>query len=151
MLTKSLPVKLTLDEIRLRGQEVAALIKSADRLEFEKKEAADNFKAQIEACKLYVNKLTTEITEGQVWREVQIEEVKDWTTQQVQTVRMDTGEIVDIRPMTPKELTRPLPFPQPVPMKHEERGFDTVTMVVGEEEHDITHIVTGEARHKKAS
>lgn len=110
MLTKRLPVKLTDEELRLRGENLAAFEKQIGELEAEKKSSNDNFKSKIEACELEIERLVTQITERQELRDVQIEEIKDWDNQQVRTIRVDTQETVDVRPMTPNELSRPLPF-----------------------------------------
>lgn len=54
--------------------------------------------------------LTKQLNSKQEWRDVQIEERKDWVSQEVITYRLDTGEEIDRRPMTPRETQRPLPM-----------------------------------------
>lgn len=110
MITKRLPVKLTDDEIRLRGVEAAKLSRLIDSTEAEAKMTAKMFKEDIERLAKEHSRLTEQIWAGQEYREVQIEERKCWGDQKVETIRLDTREIIDVRPMTPQELARPLPM-----------------------------------------
>jgi hypothetical protein len=115
MITRKLPVKLTREEIHHRGKRLAVLEAEITDLEFEKKEAAGNFKSLIEGRKTEVGRRTREINEEQEYRQVEIIEQKDWDTREVLTIRKDTGEVVEARPMTPEERQRPIPFNTPRP------------------------------------
>jgi hypothetical protein len=139
MLTKKLPVMLTDEEIRLRGQELASLTKRYGELEREKKENADVYKSQLETCKLRATKLTEEITSGQEDRDVQIEERKDWDRQQVLTIRLDTYQTVDVRAMTPQELRRPMALPFGRPARNDEESPESVVQTAEDTEAPEAH------------
>lgn len=114
MQTKTLPCQLTEEEIRLRGLRLATLRSEIGDIEIEKKAANQEFKERIESREKQCGTLVKQITSGQEYREVIIEEVKDWESQSVRTIRVDTGETVEVRAMTPRELQRPIPFDRPI-------------------------------------
>lgn len=111
MITRKLPVKLTNEEVRLRGKRLAALQAEIASLETKKKAAADDFKSQIGERETEMSRLTREINEERELRDVQVTEEKNWELGEVHLIRLDTGEVVEIRPMTPQELKRPSLFP----------------------------------------
>lgn len=110
MLTRKLPVKLTKEEIRLKGKRLATLEAEVETLEDEKKAKADDFKSKINARRTEILGLTREINEEREYRQVEVAEQKDYDLMEVQIVRKDTLEVVEARPMTPQERNRPLPF-----------------------------------------
>lgn len=110
MLTRKLPVKLTNDEVRMKGKRMAVLQGEIQQLGEEKKEIVSDFTSKINGRTTEILKLTREINEGAEYRQVEIVERKDWIEREVQVIRQDTGEVVDARPMTPAELQRPIPF-----------------------------------------
>lgn len=110
MLTEILPVKLTETEIRERGIKLAGVLQDIGKEETAKKDAASAAKSRIDLLETEATKIAFAIRAGQEDREIQVEEQKDYEAQEVRTARLDTGEIVHRRAMTPKELQRPLPI-----------------------------------------
>lgn len=106
MRTQRLPVKLTTEEVRLRGIQMAGLENQFEEASAEAKQSAKAFKDSLESLRHSILKLTDQISSGKEYRDVQVEERKDWDTQEVLTIRLDTYEVVDRRPMTPNELSR---------------------------------------------
>lgn len=113
MLTEKLACDLTPEEIRLRGKEAARLTRAIAKIEIKAKHKASEYKEEIKRLRKQHERLTEEIHTEQEYRDVQIEERKDWTAQRVETIRLDTDEVINTRPMTPQELQRPIPFEQP--------------------------------------
>jgi hypothetical protein len=110
MLTEILPVVLTDDEVRERGIKLAGVLQDIGREEFSKKSFNEGVKGRVDALESEADKLVTVIRAGKEDREVQVEEQKDYKAQEVRTVRLDTGEVIHHRAMTPRELQRPLPI-----------------------------------------
>lgn len=110
MLTEILPVKLTNDELRERGERLAGLLEEIATEEAEKKAANDMAKDVIERLETKAYMLARVIRSRQEDREVQVDEVEDLEAKEFRTVRIDTGETVHRRRMTPEELQRPLPI-----------------------------------------
>ena len=119
MNTENLPCKLSDEELRLRGKKLATLWAEIAQIETRKKVAMQEFKQEIESREADCLTLVKQINEGQEWREVQIEEVKDWEASSVRTIRIDTGEMVNVRAMTPRETQRHLEFPTLAPVEVE--------------------------------
>jgi len=115
MITRKLPVKLTREEVHHRGKRLATIEAEISDIEFEKKEVNADFKSKLEGRKTEIARLTREINEEAEYRQVQIIEQKDWDTREVLTIRQDTGEVIEARPMTPEERQRPIPFNTPRP------------------------------------
>lgn len=113
MQTKTLPCQLTEEEIRLRGLRLATLRSEIGDIEIEKKAANQEFKERIESREKQCGTLVKQITSGQEYREVIVKDVEDFDKQQVCTIRVDTGDTVEVRAMTPHELQRPIPFEKP--------------------------------------
>lgn len=110
MNTRSLAVKLTDQEVQIRGQRLASLRAEIGEIEHKKKVVNQELKGEIESREKECASLVRQITSGQEYRGVIVKEVENWDAQTVNTIRVDTGGTVDIRAMTPKELQRPIPF-----------------------------------------
>lgn len=113
MITRRLPVKLTFEEVRLRGKRMATLESEVEALEDEKKAITGDFKSKIDGRRAEILALTRQINEEQEYRQVEVVERKDWDELVIDTVRTDTGDILESRPMTPSERQRPIPFASP--------------------------------------
>jgi len=113
MITRRLPVKLNREEVRLKGKRLAILEAEIESLEGEKKAVVDDFKSKIEGRKAEIQSLSRQVNEEQEYRQVEVVERKDWDELTVDTVRTDTGDIIESRPMTTSERQRPIPFNQP--------------------------------------
>lgn len=106
-----LPVKLTDDELRYRGDELARLTKEVDDLEFEKKESQADYKAKIDARRVAALKLADAIKAKTEVRDVEVCDTTDHDARKVYTVRQDTGEVVNSRPATTEDLQEDM-FPE---------------------------------------
>ena len=108
MNTERLSCRLTETEIRERGERLADLRKQIAEVEAAKKSAAENFKAQIMSLVDDADDVTVEINTKSEFRAVEITEEKNYDKKQAYTIRLDTGETVRTRALTPQELQRPL-------------------------------------------
>lgn len=115
IVTRELPVQLTEDEYHIRSAELA----TAERIFGEKRAAeaiaAEKWKGEKQALKEDTETAYAKLTllgrvvrEKREFRAVQIVEQPDHERRVVDTVRIDTGEIVESRGMTPAELQRTL-------------------------------------------
>ena len=110
MQTRTLPVKLTADEIALKARELGQKISEHDQLEADKKSASDGFKTRIELADDAIRALGRVVRDGKEYREVEVEERRDEHAKTIETYRLDLGERIDVRPMTRDELQAEL-FP----------------------------------------
>jgi len=77
-----------------------------DQLKAEKK----TLEAEISALMARREKIDNEIQIGKVLKYVDVEERKNWEAEEVQQVRLDTGEIISSRPFTDADRQKELPF-----------------------------------------
>jgi hypothetical protein len=136
-----LPCILTQAERAERG---AALGREAELLEAteeEKKESAASFKKKIDGHKAEVMRLARIVRTGKESREVPCGWKLDLLAESVHLIRLDTGEVVRSRPMTPeeREAARQAPLPgiiePPVvasPPKRELLGLPGAVVVIPE-------------------
>lgn len=99
----NLPCKLTEEEELLKGQEMAAALVEVRKLEEKKAAEASNMKAQIDAAKLTLATLGGIVRTRTEFRNVECEETRDERQMLIIRTRLDTGEIIDSRPMTEDE------------------------------------------------
>ena len=69
----------------------------------EKKEAASQFKANIENIENELQVLAAHVRNKYEYRDVECDVIPDFKSGVVVTVRNDTGEVIDERPMTAEE------------------------------------------------
>lgn len=100
---ETLPCKLLPEEIQAKAQIAARRMAERDELEDQLTTVKSEFKSKIEAIDADVRETMRHVREGAVDRSVQVEQVMDWKASNVTTVRLDTGEIVRQRAMTPEE------------------------------------------------
>jgi len=101
--TKALPCQLTEAEILKYGRDMAHAMSERDRVQAEFDSVKQEYKARIEEHSANINKLSGRVNSGIETRDVACEEVKDWTDGTVTVARLDTGEIVEARPMREDE------------------------------------------------
>jgi hypothetical protein len=99
--TRSLKCKLTPEEVAARGQELANQIGDRHQVELEKKAEADKFKAQIQEIDSRCTELATEIRDKAEWREGEVVAERDGD--QMVLIRLDTGEVIQQRPLKDSE------------------------------------------------
>ena len=114
METKRLPVKLTPDELIIKGRELAEMETTLSSLKEEKKESAKGFSQKVDAAQNTVGELAHIINTKAEFREVEVETVRDEKEMTETVVRKDTGEIVSERLLTPGERQQIMQFPKPV-------------------------------------
>ena len=101
---RNLPCKLTDEEVQAKGEELAKAFKEIEAEEEHQKSVRASMKAKLDSMNLAASTLSTQITERLECREVEVEFVLDDESQLVKTVRIDTGEVIDVRQATQDEL-----------------------------------------------
>lgn len=115
--TRSLKVILTNKERLDLGDQMARAIQSKESAEGHKTEAVAQFKSEIERHQAEAARIARSLANGYEFREVECEvrplASRNGDAPQVDIVRTDTGEVVQTRGMTPSEMQRALPLPNP--------------------------------------
>ena len=101
--TEILPCKLTGEEIQAKAQIAARRLAERDTLEDQLSTVKSEFKAKLEDIDAEVRETMRHVREGAIERSVQVETLMDWKSNSVTTVRLDTGEVIRTRAMTPEE------------------------------------------------
>ena len=101
--TKCLPVKLTDEEVLKYGRDVARAHADRARIELELDSVKSDYKGKIAEQDGIIGKLSPRIHSGIESREVECEEVKDYTSGTVRVRRLDTDELIEERPMREDE------------------------------------------------
>lgn len=104
--TEQLPVRLTDGEIRERGEELAAKLEKQAEVTIEAKAKATAYKDVINELGTQINALAWKVNQGKENRAVDCREEANFTNRMAETFRMDTGEVVRSRPLTPAEMQR---------------------------------------------
>lgn len=111
-LEKTLPCKLTREEVEERGQEMASLIQEIDTAKELEKSRKKKVKEEIETDEGAVAKLAEEISTGMTRRDVKCEERRNQEEGTMEIVRLDKkqnwpdpkkGALVSSRPLKPME------------------------------------------------
>lgn len=105
-----LKVMLTADEERHLGKESALQRQLATRITDEFDGVKADFKSRLERCEAEQNRLSVLLNNGYELRDVECEVISDFKSGQISVVRLDTGEEVEVRPMTEEERQRDLPI-----------------------------------------
>lgn len=101
-----LPCQLTPDEVRARGEKAAMLYAERDEVEQDYERAKEIRKERIGSIDSRISQHMQEVRTRQEHRDVRVvdrENFDDKHNPQVETVRLDTGELVRSRPMTDLE------------------------------------------------
>jgi hypothetical protein len=105
---KDLPVKLTEHEKLLKGAELVAAMHEIDQLEEQKKREGKVLADAIKAKDEHARELARTLRTGTEDRKVECTESKRFQDRMVDTIRMDTFQIISSRPMNPSELQEEL-------------------------------------------
>ena len=97
MNTMSLPVKLSEQELIIKGNELSCYVQELDEVETQKKTANSGFKDEIDKISEKISSLAKIVREKKEYREVETEEVKNMERMTMDTIRLDTGEVVSYR------------------------------------------------------
>jgi hypothetical protein len=114
METRLLPVRLTDGEKLVRGKQMSRAELDIKALEEEKKTVTARYKPQIDELKAQIQKLAREVDTGTQDRLVEVTWERDEATGVMKLHRVDTGDIVEHRPMTISEKNGDL-FPHDIP------------------------------------
>lgn len=98
-----LPCQLTEREKLSKGQELVARLGEKEELEERMKSAASAFKRQITVKDEESRKLSGEIRTGIEHRQIECRVIASFAQNSVETMRMDTGEVIRSRAMLPEE------------------------------------------------
>lgn len=111
-ITRDLPVKLTQDELAGVAKDIGRLNRERVKMEGEAKASAAQWKDRISGLDAQIADLADLADSGQRALPVACEERHDYRRGEVQVVRLDTGELLEARPMTPAERQATLPLEQ---------------------------------------
>lgn len=104
METRNLPVELTKDEIRLRGEELARKHAEWDEVESARKASQQQAKASLERIEAELKLLANNIRTGREYRDIEVSEQRNTARLTMDLIRQDTGEVVESRPFRSGEL-----------------------------------------------
>jgi hypothetical protein len=96
---RTLPVSLTEEEIKQKGDVLATRIEERDDIEQRRKAAADGFKEELKAINGDINSLARQVRTREEQRIVKCLWERDDSRMSMILVRQDTGEIVESRAM----------------------------------------------------
>jgi sulfate adenylyltransferase subunit 1 (EFTu-like GTPase family) len=100
---EKLPCELTRDEKLMKADQMAEHLKTRAEVELEASSVAGTFKRQLKELDRAIGDRAEEIRSGVEYRPVECAMRDRFRDNQVDTVRLDTGEIVRSRPMTIQE------------------------------------------------
>lgn len=109
--TRFLPVKLHEDELRDRGDKLAAVIQDMTAEENRQVDLKAQMKARLAELDSKKTQLAIVISRREENRDVNVDIFHDFEMGKVDTVRRDTGEMLMSRRMTEEERQQPLPLP----------------------------------------
>jgi hypothetical protein len=107
--TRVLPVKLTDEELRERGDSLAAVIQNMNTEDRRQVDMKAQMKARLAELDAKKTQLAITISRREEERDVTVDVYHNYEALKVETVRRDTGETINRREMTQDELQRPLP------------------------------------------
>lgn len=110
---ESLPVKLEIDELVIRGHELADKCAELADIELRKKCANNAFKEEIEAVESRISNLSRIVKDKAEYRDVETKEVRNEERMTMDTIRLDTGEVFRYRALQGHERNLAL-FPKEV-------------------------------------
>lgn len=106
--TRSLRVQLTPEEVADRADRAAAKLAERDDKESEQKAEAKRAKAVIEQVEAELRNLSNEVRTRSTYRNVDIERRFEYKRGRVVDIRLDTGEVIEDRPMKEYEMQKEL-------------------------------------------
>ncbi len=107
--TMYLKYAFTEDELKEISGATARDIDALSSMRDDKKAAMSDFNGRIDRLEAKTKAAAAKTLTGYEYREIEVEVIKDYGGKQVRTHRIDTGELVDERPMTDDELQMELP------------------------------------------
>jgi hypothetical protein len=104
METRLLPCKLTEEELIDRAHRLERCLQGVKEIEAAKKAYNDGVKKELSEAEIEINKYAWMVREEKELREVEIVEEKDYKRKVSETIRRDTGEVIETRTLDPREL-----------------------------------------------
>lgn len=105
-----LPCALEPQELVLKSKQLAQLLCDQANVELEKKDANAEFKSRLDDIDKRLSALGLEVRTGREHREVPCIERADYAENRVEIIRMDTGEVIRMRPLEKYERQEALQF-----------------------------------------
>jgi hypothetical protein len=93
----NLPVKLTEQELIIKGNELSVGVQELAEVELRKKTAMSGFKDEIDSTSERIERLAKIVREGKEYREVEVTDRRNEDRMTMDTIRLDNGEIVSYR------------------------------------------------------
>lgn len=103
-MTKTLPVRLTEEEIALRSRMLAGAVKDREAVKLEAKASATEFKERLAEIESKITDAAEAVHTGKEHRLVVVYERIDARRFQIDIIRTDSGDIVESRAMTKEEI-----------------------------------------------
>ncbi len=100
----NLACDLSEEEHLQRSMKLASMVQKKFLLEDEAKRKSKLLKKEIDDLTLEINVVSAAVASKKEHREIKVELFKDMDKKTIETMRTDTGEIVDSRPLTEAEL-----------------------------------------------
>jgi hypothetical protein len=100
---RSLPVKLTEDERLARAKDAAAKVAEYAAIETQKKALTSELTAKMKELRSETETLSQAVSSGIEYQPVEVVQHRNEERSLIETVRLDTSEIIDSRPMTVAE------------------------------------------------
>lgn len=104
MSTERLVCNLTMNEKILRAQKATELLGEYGTKEREAKAAAATRSAELKELRTELDESGRASREGWEYREVEVRERPNGANRSIEIIRMDTDEVVRVRPMTDAEV-----------------------------------------------
>jgi hypothetical protein len=108
--TKSLPVRLTLDEVLQKSADLAGTVQDYATEESRQADIKAQLRAKLTELDAKRTQLAIVVARKEEYRDVRCEVVADVETLLANITRTDTGEIVQSRPLTDSERQKALPL-----------------------------------------
>lgn len=103
---RALPVRLTDDERLEFGKRLAEELSNLYAMEDNKKSVASKLGKEIETQEELVNKIRYKVASGTEDRPIDCHEDPNVELRTMELVRMDTGKVIESRPMSSEELNK---------------------------------------------
>jgi hypothetical protein len=103
METRTLRCRLTERELLERGHRLASLHAEISSLEDARRSSASEYKSQIDLAEAQLSAIAREVRSGAQERQVEVRREKDFDRNVEEVIRLDTGEVVETRALTPQE------------------------------------------------
>lgn len=111
--TKRLPVGMSDQEQQAAGLRLANLEHERRSIENDARDAAAAFRKKLKPLRKEIGELTDEVRKGQRLEDVECEELRDPTTNEIVITRLDTGEQIREAPEEADGQQKLLPGPAP--------------------------------------